>query len=128
MDVSLPLVFPEDVKINAKHLSKIEDAELEAVILEMHIVFIQEALVKFKNSSTIIAKLKVIEKYLAQHTATLNVRRADSEGVAGMSKSISVVKDKGLEQTEYGQMAKKIAQSIPLNWALDDKPASVVVY
>lgn len=122
------LVTPTDVRVNANHLKKVDDDTLKAVIEEMHVVFIQEALTRMQNNSLLVSKLKVVEKYLSQHTATLNVRRADSEGVAGMSKSISVPKDQDLDQTEYGQMARKIANDIPLDWASDDLPASVVIY
>ena len=128
MDVSQSLVTSAEVKQNAKHLEKVSDEVLSAVIGEMHVIFIQDFLSVYESDATKVAKLKVIEKYLSQHTATLDVRRADSEGVAGMSKAISVPKEQGLGLTEYGQMAKKIAKSIPLSWAIDDLPASLVIY
>ena len=128
MDITKSLVSASEVKINARHLKNVDDVELEVIIEEVHIAFIQDALAKHAGNTNTVSKLKIIEKYLAQHIATLNVRRADSESVAGMSKSISVIKDKDLEQTEYGQMAKKIAKSIPLDWALEGEPASVVIF
>ena len=128
MNVSLPLVTPAEVKQNAKHLEKVSDDVVSVIVSYMHVIFIQDALSIYADDATKVSKLKVIEKYLSQHTATLDVRRADSEGVAGMSKAISVPKEQGLGLTEYGQMAKKIAKSIPLSWAIDDLPASLVIY
>lgn len=128
MDITEPLVTSSEVKLNARHLSNVPTDELEAVIADVHVVFIQDGLAKFGGNVATVSKLKVIEKFLVQHVATLNIRRADSESVAGMSKSVSVVKDKDLDQTEYGQMAKKIAKDIPLTWAIDEKPACVRIF
>ena len=122
------LVTPNDVRLNANHLKKVKDEVLVSVIEDVHVLFIADYERKFKNKPSIQAKLKIIEKLLTQHMATLNVRRADSESVAGMSKSINVPKGQDLDQTEYGQMAKKLAKEIPLDWASDDQPASVVIY
>lgn len=128
IDITTPLVTFDDVKVNASHLSRLTPDEINPVIEDVHIVFIQEYLQRWRNNSLIVGKLKVIEKYLVQHMLTLNIRRPDSESIPGMSKSISVPKDQDLDQTEYGQMARKIAEKIPLAWANDDKPASLVIY
>lgn len=122
-------VTPEEVKVNANHLAFVPDEILESVIQDVYTVYIGDYAVRWKNNASRLAKLKVIEKLLAQHMATLNVRRADSESAAGMSKSISVPKDKDLDQTEYGQMAKRLAKNLGLDWANDDLlPASIVIY
>ena len=128
MDCNTILVTPNEVRMNARHLKNVPDDVLASVIEDVHVIFIEQYLNKYKNKPNTRAKLKVIEKLLSQHMATLNVRRADSESVAGMSKSISVPKGEDLAQTEYGQMAKKIANEIPLDWASSDMPASVVIY
>ena len=128
MDCLKVLVTPNEVRLNANHLKRVSDEVLVSVIADVHVIFIADYERRFRNKPTIQAKLKVIEKLLSQHMATLNVRRADSESVAGMSKAVNVPKDKDLEQTEYGQMAKKLAKEIPLDWGSDDKPASVVIY
>ena len=119
---------PNEVRINANHLKRVDDETLQTCIDEAYTLFIADFERRYTNRPAMIDKLKIVAKYLAQHIATLNVRRADSESIGGMSKSISVPKDKDLEQTEYGQMAKKIAKNIPLPWATDDLPAGVVIY
>lgn len=123
-----PLVTAANVKVNAKHLNSASESDLTSVIADVHTIFIEDYVAKWINEEDKIRKLTVIEKLLAQHMATLNVRRADSESIAGMSKSISVPKDQDLDQTEYGQMARKMAQKLGLDWATDDKPACLRIY
>jgi hypothetical protein len=80
-----------------------------------------------KNS----VSLEIVERYLATHLATLNIRRPDSENLSGVgSKSVSVPKGEDLAQTEYGQTAKKLAKQLGLDWATADgtQRASVTVY
>ena len=101
---------------------------MTAVLNDVHILFIDDYAIKWADEPSKIAKLTVIEKLLAQHMATLNVRRADSESVAGMSKSVSVAKDQDLNQTEYGQMARKMAGKLGMDWANEDQPASLVIF
>lgn len=128
MDYMNALVTASEVKINANHLKFVDDNTINTVIDEVHISFIAQYLPRFASNQIMLGKLKLIEKLLTQHMLTLNVRRADSESIPGMSKSISVPKDQDLDQTEYGQMARKLAEKIPLDWANDDKPASLVIY
>lgn len=118
IDPLIPLVTPDEVRVNADHLRKVSDETLQAIIDEVHIVFIYPYLRRWRSQDDKVAQMKVVEKYLVQHTATLNVRRADSESIAaGISKSISVPKDLDLDQTEYGQMAKKIGKILGLDWS-----------
>lgn len=117
-------VLPADVRINANHLRKVSDEILEACINEMHIIYIADYVGLYDSD-----KLAVIEKYLAQHLATLNIRRPDTEGLTGMmNKSITVARDQGLDQTEYGQMARRIAKQIGLEWGNDDKKAELKIF
>lgn len=117
------LTTPQKVRMNANHLKNISTEVLQACIDEMHILYIADYMSAFP-----LEKLAIIEKYLAQHLATLNRRRADSENIGGMSKNISVPKGEDLRQTEYGQMAKKTAKSIGLPWGNDTELATVKIY
>lgn len=122
-------ITPAEVRLNANHLKRVDDETLSAVISDVDIAFISFYSEKWAGDAAKLAKLNVAAKFLAQHIATLNVRRPDSEGLGGMSKSLSVAKDMALDQTEYGQMAKKIGKMLGCSWASeDDKPASVVIF
>lgn len=123
-------VTPAEVRINASHLKGVPDSDLEAVINDVYTMYIQRYADRWVNYPDRLARLKVIEKWLAQHLATINVRRADSESLQNVgSKSISVPKDMDLDQTEYGQMARKAGKDLGLDWANeDDKPACIRIY
>lgn len=128
-DPLIPLVTRDEVILNAGHLILVSEDAMNHIINSVHMVFIYDFYKKYQTRDGIPEKLKFVEELLVQHMATLNVRRADSESVPQMSKSISVPKDLDLDQTEYGQMAKKIGKQLGLSWASDqDEPASVVIY
>jgi len=124
------LVVPGDVRVNADHLKFMSDEDLAVVIQDVHIMFIYKYAIKWKNNMVNIGKLTVIERLLSQHFATLNVRRADSESIPGMSKSITVPKGKDLDQTEYGQMAKNLGKILGLDWSDENEKgtAEVVIF
>lgn len=118
----------ERVKLNAKHLERVSDRTLQLCIDDAHEIYIKPYLSSFTGGQE--NSLETVERYLAIHLATLNIRRPDSESLAGMTKSISLPKDEGLSLTEYGQTAKKLASQLGLKWAMSDglKPASVGIY
>lgn len=130
MAIETPLVTIEEIKLNANHLKRVDDATLQSVIDDVHVMYIEQYYSRWQNDAFRVRKLKVIEKLLSQHLATLNVRRPDSESVQGLgSKSLSVPKDMDLDQTEYGQMAKRLAKKLGLDWASDDdSPACIRIY
>ncbi|MDR1439541.1 MAG: hypothetical protein LBJ10_05875 [Clostridiales bacterium] len=127
MDINEPLVTPAEIRLNASHLRQAGDETLEAVIADVHEMHIIDALARWQGDPRKAAKLRVLEKLLAQHMATLDIRRADSEGGLGLSKSISVPKGMGLAQTEYGQTAKALAGEIPVELESGDRPARVEI-
>lgn len=87
-----------------------------------HNIYIEKYLQKIENKI-----LKELEKLLAQHFATLNIRRPDSQGMMGLTSSISVARAEGLKQTEYGQMAASIAKDLGLSWG-DEKQKAYVEF
>jgi hypothetical protein len=116
----------ERVRLNAAHLRQVPDDTLNLCIEDAHEMYIAPHLGKVGN-----VKLEIIERFLAIHFATLNIRRPDNENLTGVgSKSVNVPKGEDLEQTEYGQTAKKLAKQLGLDWAesADLKKASVKIY
>jgi hypothetical protein len=116
----------ERVRLNAAHLRQVPDDTLNLCIEDAYTVYIAPYTAHFYVTS-----LEVVERYLAIHFATLNIRRPDNENLTGVgSKSVNVPKGEDLEQTEYGQTAKKLAKQLGLDWAesADLKKASVKIY
>lgn len=126
-ETTIGLIEPRHVRVNANHLKNVDDDTLISVIEDVHVGFIAPYVSRLQSSALKYQQLALVEKLLAQHMATINIRRADSESIAGMSKSVSVTKGMDLEQTEYGQMAKKLAKELGLDWAYDRK-ANLVIY
>lgn len=127
----MSLVTPAQVRVNAKHLTvrKVSDEELQSVIDDVHILYIADYANKWSGQASTMSKLGVIEKLLSQHMATINVRRADTEIVAGMHKTVTVPKGLDLDQTEYGQLAKRLGKDLGMSWASDDSErGSLVIY
>lgn len=100
--------IPEDVRKIARHLKLLSDDDLTQSIRDAEAWYIKK--VKRKTGDTEL--IDMLTRYLAAHYATINLRRPDSQSLDGMNKSISVPKDMGLEQTEYGQMAKDIMDEL----------------
>lgn len=129
MDFTAPLVTVQEVLVNATHLKAVSEADLEMIIQDVHMFYIYKYYRRWYNREDRVYSLKYLEKLLVQFTSTLNIRRADSESIPGMSKSLSVPKDLGLDQNEYGQMAKKLGKTLGLDWATDDdEPACLRIY
>jgi hypothetical protein len=106
------LVTPQDVRVNADHLLSMSDNDIEVVINDTNELYIKDAM---SAHPALEPKLLILWKYLTQHFCTLNIRRADSESIAGMSKGISVAKGEGLSQTEYGQTSKAIIKGLDID-------------
>jgi len=89
---------PQKVRDTAKHLSGLTDPQLEMYIADAA-MDVEEYKVK-KPQYT-----ERLERYLAAHMATLNVRRATNQKVNDMSISYDAqsVSKEGLKSTEYGQ-------------------------
>lgn len=91
------LTTPERVRGIAAHLAQLTDPQL-AVYIEDAAMDVAGYKIK-KTEYT-----ERLERYLAAHMATLNIRRAISQKVADMSKSYDArsVDKEGLKSTEYG--------------------------
>ena len=117
-------LIPSDLTVNALHLEEATEADLQACIDEAFVIYIAEFI-----TSVDAAKWYVIHKWLAQHLATLNVRRADSESLGPMSRSISTPNSENLGQTVYGQQARSAGLGMDPTppWAMSDDTLNQII-
>lgn len=88
----------EKVLAIASHLK-----DLDSTTIQMYIDDANDEL-----SGTVLAGNERVERYLAAHFGTLNVRRAERESVENISVSYNTLDGEGLERTEYGQEVKRL--------------------
>lgn len=94
---------PEKVRSIAKHLASLSDDELNIVI--------DDAYMEVKGLKIKEEYEERLNRYLAAHLASLNIRQAVSERVGDLSKTYAESEQsvgKGLESTPYGQEYKRL--------------------
>lgn len=92
---------PERVRAIAKHLVALSDDELNVVI--------DDAFMEVQTHKVKEANDERLNRYLAAHLGSLNVRQSSSEKVADLSMTYeSHFSGKGLELTPYGQEYKRL--------------------
>jgi hypothetical protein len=97
----------ERVRSIAKHLSSLPDDDLQ--------VSIDDAYQEVKDRHVPSQYFERLNRYLAAHFASLNVRRAQSERVGPTQRSYSnsqLDTNKGLDATPYGQEYKRLLKRI----------------
>ncbi|MBU8908509.1 DUF4054 domain-containing protein [Desertibacillus haloalkaliphilus] len=84
------------VRAIAKHLAKLPDATIE--------MYIEDAIDEVEKQKVRNGKTKErLQRNLAAHFASLNVRRTTSHSIHDMNSSFNVPQGDDLKSTEYGQ-------------------------
>jgi len=95
---------PERVKAIAAHLKSMPDETIQ--------IYIDDAVVEVSELNVPGKYHERLQRYLAAHLASLNVRRATSKTVSDMSISYSSTTGAGLDTTEYGQEYKRLLRKL----------------
>lgn len=95
---------PERVKAIATHLKSMPDETVQ--------IYIDDAVVEVSELNVPGKHHERLQRYLAAHLASLNVRRATSKTVSDMSISYSNTTGAGLDATEYGQEYKRLLRKL----------------
>ena len=107
-----PYTTPARVRATANHLVALSDEVLAICIDDAYNTWVRKA----ECVTDDVGLLETLERLIAQHYATINLRRPDSMQIKNtVTQSVTVSREIGLNGTEFGQAAKEILASLGIN-------------